>query len=38
MAKRKIWQPDKFHISKKSDVIDIPAGNSGGGGSGGGGH
>lgn len=22
MSKRKIWQPDKFHISKKSDVAD----------------
>jgi hypothetical protein len=37
MAKRRIWQPDKFHISKKSDVIDIPANSSGGGSGGGGG-
>ena len=22
VSRRKIWQPDKFHISKKSDVAD----------------
>jgi len=22
MSRRKIWQPDRFHISKKSDVAD----------------
>jgi hypothetical protein len=31
LAKRSIWMPDKFHISKKSDVVDIPANSTGGG-------
>ena len=31
MGRRSIWQPDKFNISKKSEVVDIPQGSSGGG-------
>jgi hypothetical protein len=23
LTNRKVWQPDKFHISKKSEVMDI---------------
>jgi hypothetical protein len=23
MTNRKVWQPDKFNISKKSEVLDI---------------
>jgi len=26
MGRRKIWQPDRFHISKKSDFTDVPLG------------
>ena len=35
MSRRKVWQPDKFQINKKSN-IDIPNTSSGGGGQGGG--
>jgi len=28
LGRRKIWQPDHFHISKKSDFTDVPMGAS----------
>ena len=29
LGRRKIWQPDRFHVSKKSDFTDVPLGAAG---------
>ena len=29
LGRRKIWQPDRFHVSKKSDFNDVPLGAAG---------